>query len=210
MNKNKRTEIFERLRAQNPKPTTELKYNSPFELLISVILSAQATDVGVNKATLQLFPIANTPQAIFDLGVDGLKKYIRTIGLFNTKAENIIKTCRLLLDEYAGQVPEDRSALECLPGVGRKTANVILNTAFGQPTIAVDTHIYRVSNRTGIAPGKDVRVVEEKLMKFVPDEFKQDAHHWLILHGRYTCIARKPRCGSCIIYDQCEYKQKTC
>lgn len=210
MNKNKRIEIFERLKAQNPKPTTELNYKNPFELLISVILSAQATDVGVNKATEQLFPVANTPQAIYDLGIEGLKKYIRTIGLFNTKAENIIKTCKLLIDEYGGQVPQERSALERLPGVGRKTANVILNTAFGQPTIAVDTHIFRVSNRTGIAPGKDVRVVEEKLLKFVPDEFKQDAHHWLILHGRYTCIARKPRCGSCIIYEQCEFKQKTC
>ena len=210
MNKNKRSEIFQKLKAQNPRPTTELKYTSPFELLISVILSAQATDVGVNKATRQLFPVANTPEAIYALGVEGLKKYIRTIGLYNSKAENIIKTCKLLMDEYDSQVPEDRNSLEQLPGVGRKTANVILNTAFGQPTIAVDTHIFRVSNRTGIAPGKDVREVEEKLIKFVPDEFKHDAHHWLILHGRYTCVARKPRCGSCVIYDLCEFKQKTC
>ena len=210
MNKNKRTEIFQKLKAQNPKPTTELKYANPFELLISVVLSAQATDVGVNKATKELYSVANTPEAIYALGADGLKKYIRTIGLYNTKAENIIKTCKLLIDEHEGQVPADRISLEKLPGVGRKTANVILNTAFGQPTIAVDTHIFRVSNRTGIAPGKDVRVVEEKLMKFVPDEYKQDAHHWLILHGRYTCVARKPRCGSCIIYDLCEFKQKTC
>ena len=210
MNKNKRSEIFQKLKAQNPQPTTELKYANPFELLISVILSAQATDVGVNKATRQLYPVANTPEAIYALGVEGLKKYIRTIGLYNTKAENIIKTCKLLLDEYDSQVPDDRDSLERLPGVGRKTANVILNTAFGQPTIAVDTHIYRVSNRTGIAPGKDVRVVEEKLLKFVPDEFKHDAHHWLILHGRYICVARKPRCGSCVIYDLCEFKQKTC
>lgn len=210
MNKNKRSEIFQKLKAQNPQPTTELKYTNPFELLISVILSAQATDVGVNKATRQLYPVANTPEAIYALGVEGLKKYIRTIGLYNTKAENIIKTSKLLLDEYDSQVPDDRDSLERLPGVGRKTANVILNTAFGQPTIAVDTHIFRVSNRTGIAPGKDVRVVEEKLLKFVPDEFKHDAHHWLILHGRYICIARKPRCGSCVIYDLCEFKQKTC
>jgi len=210
LNKNKRSEIFQKLKAQNPQPTTELKYANPFELLISVILSAQATDVGVNKATRQLYPVANTPEAIYALGVEGLKKYIRTIGLYNTKAENIIKTCKLLLDEYDSQVPDDRDSLERLPGVGRKTANVILNTAFGQPTIAVDTHIFRVSNRTGIAPGKDVRVVEEKLLKFVPDEFKHDAHHWLILHGRYICIARKPRCGSCVIYDLCEFKQKTC
>jgi len=210
LNKNKRSEIFQKLKAQNPQPTTELKYTNPFELLISVILSAQATDVGVNKATRQLYPVANTPEAIYALGVEGLKKYIRTIGLYNTKAENIIKTSKLLLDEYDSQVPDDRDSLERLPGVGRKTANVILNTAFGQPTIAVDTHIFRVSNRTGIAPGKDVRVVEEKLLKFVPDEFKHDAHHWLILHGRYICIARKPRCGSCVIYDLCEFKQKTC
>jgi endonuclease-3 len=210
LNKNKRSEIFQKLKAQNPKPTTELQYSNPFELLVAVVLSAQATDVGVNKATKLLFPVANTPEAIYALGVEGLKKYIRTIGLYNTKAENIIKTCKLLMDEYDSQVPDDRGSLERLPGVGRKTANVILNTAFGQPTIAVDTHIFRVSNRTGIAPGKDVREVEEKLIKFVPDEFKHDAHHWLILHGRYTCVARKPRCGSCVIYDLCEFKQKTC
>jgi len=210
LNKNKRSEIFQKLKAQNPEPTTELNYSSPFELLIAVVLSAQATDVGVNKATKKLYPVANTPEAIYGLGLDGLKTYIRTIGLYNTKAKNIIKTCKLLIEEYESQVPEDRNALEKLPGVGRKTANVILNTAFGQPTIAVDTHIFRVSNRTGIAPGKDVRVVEDKLIKFVPDEYKLDAHHWLILHGRYTCVARKPRCGSCVIYDLCEFKQKTC
>lgn len=210
MNKNKRSEIFQKLKAQNPKPTTELEYANSFELLIAVVLSAQATDVSVNKATKKLFLVANTPEAIVTLGGEGLKKYIRTIGLYNTKAGNIIKTCKLLIKEFDSQVPEDRISLEKLPGVGRKTANVILNTAFGQPTIAVDTHIFRVSNRTGIAPGKDVRVVEEKLMKFVPDEYKQDAHHWLILHGRYTCVARQPRCGSCVIYDLCEFKQKTC
>ena len=210
MNKNKRAEIFQKLKAQNPEPATELNYSNPFELLIAVVLSAQATDVGVNKATKKLFPVANTPEAIYALGLDDLKTYIRTIGLYNTKAGNIIKTCKLLIDEYDSQVPEDRNSLERLPGVGRKTANVILNTAFGQPTIAVDTHIFRVSNRTGIAPGKDVREVEDKLIKFVPDEYKQDAHHWLILHGRYTCIARKPRCGSCVIYELCEFKQKTC
>lgn len=210
MNKNKRSEIFQKLKAQNPKPTTELEYTNPFELLIAVVLSAQATDVGVNKATKKLFSVANTPQAIVALGDEGLKQYIRTIGLYNTKANNILKTCKLLIEEFDSQVPADRNSLEKLPGVGRKTANVILNTAFGQPTIAVDTHIFRVSNRTGIAPGKDVRVVEEKLMKFVPDEYKRDAHHWLILHGRYTCVARKPRCGSCVIYDLCEFKQKTC
>ena len=210
MNKNKRSEIFQKLKAQNPRPTTELEYANPFELLIAVILSAQATDVGVNKATKKLFPVANTPEAMVALGSKGLKKYIRTIGLYNTKAKNILKTCQLLIDEFDSQIPEDRNSLEKLPGVGRKTANVILNTAFGQPTIAVDTHIFRVSNRTGIAPGNNVRVVEEKLMKFVPDEYKQDAHHWLILHGRYTCVARKPRCGSCVIYDLCEFKKKTC
>ncbi|MEE8234387.1 MAG: endonuclease III [Gammaproteobacteria bacterium] len=210
MNKNKRSEIFQKLKAQNPKPTTELEYANPFELLVAVVLSAQATDVGVNKATKKLFPVANTPEAIVALGSKGLKQYIRTIGLYNTKAKNILKTCKLLIEEFDSQVPADRNSLEKLPGVGRKTANVILNTAFAQPTIAVDTHIFRVSNRTGIAPGKDVRVVEEKLMKFVPDEYKQDAHHWLILHGRYTCVARKPRCGSCVIYDLCEFKQKTC
>jgi len=210
LNKNKRAEIFQRLKAQNPEPSTELNYSNPFELLIAVVLSAQATDVGVNKATKKLYSVANTPEAIYALGLDGLKAYIRTIGLYNTKAKNIIKTCKLLIDEYDSQVPDVRSSLERLPGVGRKTANVILNTAFGQPTIAVDTHIFRVSNRTGIAPGKDVREVEDKLIKFVPDEYKQDAHHWLILHGRYTCIARKPRCGSCVIYELCEFKQKTC
>jgi len=210
LNKNKRSEIFQKLKVQNPEPTTELNYSNPFELLIAVVLSAQATDVGVNKATKKLYPVANTPEEIYALGLDGLKTYIRTIGLYNTKAKNIIKTCKLLIDEYESQVPEDRISLENLPGVGRKTANVILNTAFGQPTIAVDTHIFRVSNRTGIATGKNVRVVEDKLIKFVPDEYKQDAHHWLILHGRYTCVARKPRCGSCVIYDLCEYKQKTC
>ncbi len=210
MNKNKRSEIFQKLKAQNPKPTTELEYANSFELLIAVVLSAQATDVSVNKATKKLFLVANTPEAIVTLGGEGLKKYIRTIGLYNTKAGNILKTCKLLIEKFDSQVPEDRISLEKLPGVGRKTANVILTTAFGQPTIAVDTHIFRVSNRTGIAPGKDVRVVEEKLMKFVPDEYKQDAHHWLILHGRYTCVARQPRCGSCVIYDLCEFKQKTC
>ncbi len=210
MNKNKRSEIFQKLKAQNPKPTTELEYANPFELLVAVVLSAQATDVGVNKATKKLFPVANTPEAIVALGSKGLKQYIRTIGLYNTKAKSILKMCKLLIEEFDSQVPADRNSLEKLPGVGRKTANVILNTAFAQPTIAVDTHIFRVSNRTGIAPGKDVRVVEEKLMKFVPDEYKQDAHHWLILHGRYTCVARKPRCGSCVIYDLCEFKQKTC
>lgn len=209
MNKQKRIEILTRLRNENPHPTTELNYTNPFELLIAVILSAQATDKGVNKATEKLFAVANTPQAILDLGVEGLKEYIKTIGLFNSKAENIIKTCRDLIEKHHGQVPENREALEALAGVGRKTANVVLNTAFGHPTIAVDTHIFRVSNRTGFAPGKDVVKVEEKLLKVVPDEFKVDVHHWLILHGRYTCIARKPRCGSCIIEDLCEYKEKT-
>ena len=208
MNKLKRIEILTRLRDQNPHPTTELQYKSPFELLIAVILSAQATDKGVNKATEKLFPVANTPQAILDLGLDGLKSYIKTIGLFNSKAENIIKTCRDLIEKHNGEVPENREALEALAGVGRKTANVVLNTAFGHPTIAVDTHIFRVCNRTNFAPGKDVVKVEEKLLKVVPDEFKVDVHHWLILHGRYTCIARKPRCGSCIIEDLCEYKEK--
>lgn len=209
MNKEKRIEILKRLRAANPHPTTELNFSSPFELLIAVILSAQATDKGVNKATDKLFPVANTPQAILALGVDGLKEYIKTIGLFNSKAENIIKTCRDLIEKHHGEVPEDREALEALAGVGRKTANVVLNTAFGHPTIAVDTHIFRVCNRTGFAPGKDVLKVEEKLIKVVPAEFKVDVHHWLILHGRYTCIARKPRCGACIIEDLCEYKNKT-
>jgi len=208
MNKIKRIEILQRLREHNPKPETELNWNSPFELLIAVLLSAQATDVSVNKATDKLYPIANTPQSIYDLGVEGVKEYIKTIGLFNSKAENVIKTCRILLDRHDGEIPEDRAALEALPGVGRKTANVVLNTAFGWPTIAVDTHIYRVSNRTKFAMGKTVDDVEEKLLKVVPMEFKLDVHHWLILHGRYTCIARKPRCGSCIIEDLCEYKDK--
>ncbi|AHG73608.1 endonuclease III [Mannheimia bovis] len=209
MNKAKRVEILTRLRNENPHPTTELNYSNPFELLIAVILSAQATDKGVNKATDKLFLVANTPQAILDLGVDGLKEYIKTIGLFNSKAENIIKTCRDLIEKHNGEVPEDRDALEALAGVGRKTANVVMNTAFGHPTIAVDTHIFRVSNRTNFAPGKNVVQVEEKLLKVVPDEFKVDVHHWLILHGRYTCVARKPRCGSCIIEDLCEFKEKT-
>jgi endonuclease-3 len=209
MNKIKRHEIFTRLQANTPAPTTELDYQTPFELLICVILSAQATDVSVNKATRPLFEVANTPAKIKALGLTKLKKFIQSIGLYNTKAANIMKTCDILLEEHAGAVPEDRAALEALPGVGRKTANVVLNTAFGHPTIAVDTHIFRVSNRTAIAPGKNVRQVEDRLLKFVPDEFKKDAHHWLILHGRYTCIARKPRCGSCVIEDLCEYKHKT-
>ncbi|VAW89497.1 Endonuclease III [hydrothermal vent metagenome] len=208
MNKLKRTEIFERLRAENPHPTTELNYTTPFELLIAVILSAQATDKGVNKATDKLYPVANTPTAIHALGVDRLKVYIKTIGLYNSKAANVIKTCAILKEQYNSEVPQNRESLEALPGVGRKTANVILNTAFGQPTIAVDTHIFRISNRTRIAPGKTVLEVERKLIKFIPDEFKLDAHHWLILHGRYVCVARKPRCGACIIEDLCEYKQK--
>ncbi len=208
MNQKKRREIFARLKEANPAPTTELHYKTPFELLIAVILSAQATDKGVNKATRELFKVANTPQAMLRLGLKGLKQYIRTIGLYNTKAENIMKTCKILVEQHDGKVPEDRRSLEALPGVGRKTANVILNTAFGHPTIAVDTHIFRVCNRTALAPGKTVREVEDKLMKFVPDEFKHDAHHWLILHGRYTCIARKPRCGDCIIEDLCEYRAK--
>ena len=208
MNKQKRTEIFSRLREENPKPVTELNYSSDFELLIAVILSAQATDVGVNKATNKLYPVANTPEAIFALGVDGLKEYIKTIGLFNSKAENVIKTCRALIDRHASQVPRTRDELEALPGVGRKTANVVLNTAFSQIAMAVDTHIFRVSNRTGIAPGKNVLAVEKRLIKLVPQEFLLDAHHWLILHGRYTCIARKPRCGACLIEDLCEFKDK--
>lgn len=209
MNKQKRTEIFKRLQAANPSPTTELNYTGPFELLIAVILSAQATDVGVNKATARLFPVANTPETIAALGVDGLKEYIKTIGLFNSKAENIIKTCHHLIEKHGSEVPNSREELEALPGVGRKTANVVLNTAFGQPAVAVDTHIFRVSNRTGIAPGGNVLEVEKRLMRQVPKEFLLDAHHWLILHGRYTCIARKPRCGSCIIEDLCEFRQKT-
>lgn len=208
MNAQKRQQIFARLQAADPHPTTELNYSTPFELLIAVILSAQATDVSVNKATDRLYPNANTPEKILKLGVDGLKAYIKTIGLFNTKAENVIKTCRMLIEEHGSVVPESREALERLPGVGRKTANVVLNTAFGHPTIAVDTHIFRVSNRTRLAPGKDVVEVERKLEKFTPAEYKRDAHHWLILHGRYTCIARKPRCGSCLIEDLCEYRDK--
>ena len=208
MNKQKRTEIFIRLRAENPTPTTELNYSTPFELLVAVTLSAQATDKGVNKATDKLFPVANTAEAILALGEEGLKDYIKTIGLFNSKGANIIKTCRILLEQYDGQVPEKREALESLPGVGRKTANVVLNTAFGHPTMAVDTHIFRVANRTGIARGKTVLEVEKKLLKFIPKEFLQDAHHWLILHGRYVCTARKPKCDACIIEDLCEYKQK--
>jgi endonuclease-3 len=209
MNKTKREEIFRRLREANPKPTTELNYGSPFELLVAVILSAQATDVGVNKATAKLFPVANTPEKILALGADGLKRYIRTIGLYNGKAVNILQTCRILVDEHGGKVPRDRKALEALPGVGRKTANVILNTAFGEPTIAVDTHIFRVANRTGLAPGKTPRAVEDKLLELVPDEYKRDAHHWLILHGRYVCKARKPVCPECRIADLCEYPDKT-
>jgi len=208
LNKIKRVEIFKRLKAQNPEPTTELIYSSPFELLVSVILSAQATDISVNKATDKLFKVANTPEEIINLGVTKLKKIIKTIGLYNAKAANIIKTCKLLLEKFDGVVPDDRASLEQLPGVGRKTANVILNTAFGQPTIAVDTHIFRVSNRTGIAPGKNVLEVEKKLLKFVPEDYKKDAHHWLILHGRYTCIARKPKCAECIIYVMCEWNRK--
>ncbi len=208
MNKAKRHEIFTRLKQANPEPTTELVYSSPFELLIAVILSAQATDVSVNKATTKLFAVANTPQDVLALGETGLKKHIKTIGLYNSKARNIIQTCRLLINKHGGKVPEQQHELEALPGVGRKTANVVRNTAFGHPTIAVDTHIFRVANRTGIAPGKTVLEVERKLLKFVPAEFRQDAHHWLILHGRYTCMARKPRCGSCVIEDLCEYKHK--
>ncbi|MDG1462594.1 MAG: endonuclease III [Gammaproteobacteria bacterium] len=208
MNKDIRLKLFGRLAKQNPDPQTELRYNSPFELLISVILSAQATDVGVNKATRGLYETANTPQEIYDLGEAGLKEYIKTIGLFNTKAKNVIKTCKILVDDYGGEVPNDRDALEALPGVGRKTANVILNTAFGQPTIAVDTHIFRISNRTGIAKGKTVLEVEKRLIRTTPKEFMLGAHHWLILHGRYVCKARKPDCGECIIEDLCEFKQK--
>lgn len=208
MNKTKRIQILERLRAENPKPETELIWHSPFELLISVLLSAQATDISVNKATASLYAVANTPESILALGEEGLKKHIKTIGLYNSKAGNIIKTCRMLIEQHHSQVPENREALEALPGVGRKTANVVLNTAFGWPTIAVDTHIFRVANRTKFAPGKNVDEVEQKLLKVVPKAFKVDVHHWLILHGRYTCIARKPRCGSCIIEDLCEYSDK--
>ncbi len=202
-------ELFTRLREINPHPTTELAYATPFELLVAVVLSAQATDVGVNKATRKLYPVANTPQALLALGEEGLKKYISTIGLYNAKAKNVIALSRLLIERHGGEVPRTREALEALPGVGRKTANVMLNTAFGEPTIAVDTHIFRVANRTGLAPGKDVRAVEDKLQKVVPPEFKQDAHHWLILHGRYVCTARKPHCPECIIRDLCRYKFKT-
>lgn len=208
MNREKRTAIFSRLRELNPKPTTELNYDTPFELLIAVILSAQATDVGVNKATATLYKVANTPQAILDLGLAKLKSYIRTIGLFNSKAENIIKTCRILVEEHGGEVPRTREELERLPGVGRKTANVILNTAFGEPTIAVDTHIFRVSNRTGLAKGKTPLEVEKRLVRLTPGEFMKDAHHWLILHGRYVCKARKPECGRCPIVEWCEYRKK--
>ncbi|PAV48903.1 endonuclease III [Pseudomonas sp. HAR-UPW-AIA-41] len=209
MNAAKRLEIFRRLHEDNPEPKTELNYSSPFELLIAVILSAQATDVGVNKATDKLFPVANTPEAIFALGYDGLCQYIKTIGLYPSKAKNVIETCRLLVEKHGSQVPDNREDLEALPGVGRKTANVVLNTAFRQPAMAVDTHIFRVSNRTGIAPGKNVLEVEKKLLKFVPKDYLLDAHHWLILHGRYVCKARKPQCGSCRIEDLCEFKAKT-
>jgi len=209
MNKAGRVEIFTRLRRENPEPKTELRYRTPFELLVAVILSAQATDVGVNKATARLFRKARTPQGMVRLGEEGLKDYIKTIGLFNSKARNIIATSRALLERHGGEVPADREALEALPGVGRKTANVVLNTAFGRPTIAVDTHIFRVCNRTGIAPGKTPRAVEDRLMKVVPEEFRKDAHHWLILHGRYLCTARAPRCGQCVIRDLCEYREKS-
>ncbi|MEK0435449.1 MAG: Endonuclease [Pseudomonadota bacterium] len=209
MNADKRRQIFERLRASNPHPTTELEYTTPFELLIAVILSAQATDVSVNKATRKLYPVANTPTTIYALGVDGLIPYIQTIGLYKTKAKNVIETCRLLIEQHEERIPREREALQALPGVGRKTANVVLNTAFGVPAMAVDTHIFRVSNRTGIAPGKNVDIVEHKLMKFVPTEFLMDAHHWLILHGRYTCLARTPQCWNCVIADLCEFRKKT-
>ena len=209
MNKEKRYEIFRRWREDNPHPTTELNYSSPFELLIAVILSAQSTDKGVNKATDKLFPVANTPEAILALGEDGLKEYIKTIGLYNSKGKNIIKTCQILIEKHNSQVPDNRAALEALHGVGRKTANVVLNTAFGQPTMAVDTHIFRISNRTGIAKGKNVLEVEKKLLRHIPKEFMVDAHHWLILHGRYICVARKPKCGACLISDLCDFKEKT-
>ena len=208
MNKTKRAEIFARLKKANPSPTTELQYRTPFELLVSVILSAQATDKSVNKATAELFKVARTPRQIQSLGLRGLKRYIKTIGLYNTKAANILKACKMLLEKHGGQVPATREELQALPGVGRKTANAVLNTAFGQPTIAVDTHIFRVANRTGLAPGKNVLMVEKNLLKAVPEEYRHDAHHWLILHGRYTCTARKPRCAECVIYDLCEYKAK--
>jgi len=208
MNKTKRTEIFTRLRNENPNPETELEYNSPFELLVAVTLSAQATDVSVNKATRKLFPVANTPETIYNLGEDGLKEYIKTIGLFNSKAKNVIKMCQILIQKHNSMVPETREELEALPGVGRKTANVVLNTAFRQIAMAVDTHIFRVGNRTKIAHGKDVLEVEKRLLRLVPEEFLMDAHHWLILHGRYVCTARKPKCGSCLIEDLCEYNKK--
>lgn len=208
MNTEKRTAIYSKLRELDPSPDTELHYDSPFELLVAVILSAQATDISVNKATDMLYPVANTPESVLALGVGGLKPYIKTIGLFNNKAENIIKTCRILIDEHGSEVPTTREGLEHLPGVGRKTANVILNTAFGEPTIAVDTHIFRVSNRTGMAKGKTPLEVEKRLVRMTPDEFKKDAHHWLILHGRYICKARKPLCGECAIVKWCEYKKK--
>jgi endonuclease-3 len=209
MNAEKRREIFARLKAANPHPTTELEYTTPFELLIAVILSAQATDVSVNKATRQLYLVANTPAAIYALGIEGLIPYVQTIGLYRNKAKNVIETCRRLIEQHGSEVPRDRESLQALPGVGRKTANVVLNTAFGVPAMAVDTHIFRVSNRTGIAPGKNVDIVEQKLMKFVPPEYLMDAHHWLILHGRYTCTARSPQCWNCLIADLCELKQKT-
>ena len=209
MNAARRAEIYARLRQANPEPTTELKYESVFELLVAVILSAQATDVSVNKATARLFPVARTPAAMLELGEEGLRQYIRTIGLFNSKAANVIKTCRILLEEHGGEVPDDRKALEALPGVGRKTANVVLNTAFGHPTIAVDTHIFRVANRTGLAKGKNVAEVEKRLLKFTPEEYRQNAHHWLILHGRYICKAQRPLCPECPIVDLCEYRAKT-
>ncbi len=208
MNAAKRREIFLRLQAANPHPTTELLHSSPFELLVAVILSAQATDKSVNLATRELFPVANTPQKILDLGEANLREYVQRIGLYQTKSKHIMQMCRMLLELHGGQVPHTREALEALPGVGRKTANVMLNTAFGQPTIAVDTHIFRISNRIGLAPGKDVAEVEKKLMKVVPDEFKLDAHHWLILHGRYVCVARKPKCRECVIQDLCEFREK--
>ena len=208
MNAQKRHQIFSRLREHIEEPRSDLEYGSPFELLIAVILSAQATDVSVNKATAKLFPVANTPEKVFALGEKGLKPYIKTIGLYNSKAKNIVATCKILIEQHGSEVPRDRAALEALPGVGRKTANVVLNVAFGEPTIAVDTHIFRVSNRTRLAPGKTVLEVEKKLLRFVPAEFRLHAHHWLILHGRYTCVARKPRCGSCVIEDLCEYRHK--
>ena len=208
MNKHIRTEMFQRWREANPHPTTELQFSTPFELLIAVLLSAQATDAGVNKATAKLFPVANTPQAMLDLGLEGIMQYTRTIGLYKTKSKHIIETCKILVQQYGGEIPRTREELEALPGVGRKTANVVLNTAFKQPVMAVDTHIFRVANRTKLAPGKNVREVEDKLMKFIPKEFLLDAHHWLILHGRYTCKAQKPQCNKCLIYDLCEYEGK--